>query len=131
MKPPGPAWAAEDVRREKCVNGYGTHRYENMSRQKVDVLLRALRHFGAAVSGDNPWEVDAHQSGVKLRGRLNEAESSLEITVVDRDWYVLCLTIWRKLDQLMLRAQATTDGELAATERSMTEKWPNPHSPAR
>jgi hypothetical protein len=104
------------VRREKIVYGYGTHRYESMSRQKVDALLRALRHYGAAVSGDNPWEVDTRQSGVKLRGRLDEAGSSLEITVVDRDWYVPCWTIWRRLDQLILRAQAITNGELAATE---------------
>jgi hypothetical protein len=87
-----------------------------MSRQKVDALLRTLRHFGAAVSGDNPWEVDTHQSGIKLLGRLDEAESNLEITVIDKDWYVPCLTIWRKLDQLMKCAQAMTDGEIAAIE---------------
>ena len=54
------------------MSDYSTHRYENMDRGKVDALLRALRQNGAAVSGDNPWEVDTHLSGVKLRGRLNE-----------------------------------------------------------
>jgi hypothetical protein len=72
-----------------------------MDRGKVDALLRALRQNGAAVSGDNPWEVDTHLSGVKLRGRLNEDASNLEVTVVDRDWYVPCSMVWQKIDELV------------------------------
>ena len=83
-----------------------------MDRGKVDALLRALRQNGAAVSGDNPWEVDTHQSGVKLRGRLNEGASNLEVTVVDRDWYVPCSIVWRKIDELVHCARAMADVEI-------------------
>ena len=88
------------------------HHYENITRQKVDVMLRALQDNGAAISGDNPWEVDTHQSGVKLRGRLNEGASNLEVTVVDRDWYVPCSMVWRKIDELVHCARAMADVEI-------------------
>ncbi len=94
------------------MNDYGTHRYKNINRQKVDALLRALRDGGAAVSGDNPWEVDTHESGVKLRGRLNEDASNLEVTVVDRDWYVPCSMVWHKIDELVHRTQAMAGAEV-------------------
>jgi hypothetical protein len=90
------------------MSDYSTHRYENIDRGNVDELLRALRQNGAAVSGDNPWEVDTHLSGVKLRGRLNEGASNLEVTVVDRDWYVPCSMVWQKIDELVHRARAMT-----------------------
>jgi len=94
------------------MSDYSTHRYENIDRGKVDALLRALRQNGAAVSGDNPWEVDTHQSGVKLRGRLNEGASNLEVTVVDRDWYVPCSMVGRKIDELVHCARAMADVEI-------------------
>ena len=93
------------------MNDYGRRRYENIDRERVDALLRALRRNGAAVSGDNPWEVDTHQSGVKLRGRLNEAASSLDVIVVDRDWYVPSSMVWHLIDQLVHQTQAMADGE--------------------
>ncbi len=98
------------------------HRYGNITRQKVDVILRALQDEGGAISGDNPWEVDTHQSGVKLRGRFNEAASSLEVTITGRDWYVPCSMVWRKIDALMCCIQGLPDGEIAAMQRDMTEE---------
>jgi hypothetical protein len=97
----------------------GVHRYRNITMQKVDVMLRALQNNGAAISGDNPWEVDTHQSGVKLRGQLNEAASNIEITVVDRNWYVSCSMVWQQIDELMHRIQALPDVEM---RRDKTEK---------
>ncbi len=104
------------------VNGCGAHRYGNIDRQRVDVMLKALQDGGAAVSGKNPWEVDTRQSGVKLRGRFNEAASSLEVAVVDRDWYVPCSTVWRQIDELMCRIQALPDEEIAAMGVDTTEE---------
>jgi hypothetical protein len=100
------------------VNDYGTHRYANVDRQKVDTLLGELRRWGAAVSGDNPWDVDTRRYGVKLRGRLNEAASKLEVTIVERDWHVPCSMIWRNIDDLVRRAQATQDVEIEEISRT-------------
>lgn len=98
------------------------HHYKNITMQKVDAMLRALQDNGAVISGDNPWEIDTRQSGVKLRGQLNEAESSLEVTVVDRCWYVSCSMVWRKIDGLMHHIQAVPEAETTAIHRDMTEE---------
>jgi hypothetical protein len=98
------------------------HRYGHITRQKVDVILRALQDDGGTISGENPWEVDTHQSGVKLRGRFNEAASVLEVTIVDRDWYVPYSMVWRKIDALMCYIQRLPDGEIAAMQRDMTKE---------
>lgn len=104
------------------MSGCGTHRYGNIDREKVDVMLRALRESGAFVSGNNPWEVNTNQSGVRLKGRLNEADSTLEVTVVARDWYVPCVTVWQKLDELVRSARAIADTEVAAIPRDTTQE---------
>ena len=103
------------------MNDYGTHRYANITRQEVDTLLRELRCWGAAVSGDNPWDVDTHRSGVRLRGRLNEAAAKLEVTIVGKDWYVTDSMIWRNIDELVHRTEATLDAGIAEIGRT-TEK---------
>jgi hypothetical protein len=97
-------------------------RYGSITRKKVDVMLRALQSDGAAISGDNPWEVDTHRSGVKLRGQLNETASYLEVTVVDRDWYVPCSMVWQQIDALMRRVQTLPDVEIVAAQWDMREK---------
>jgi hypothetical protein len=88
--------------------------YGNISRQKVDAILRILKDNGATVSGQNPWEVNTHQAGVRLQGRLNEAGSSLEVRVVDSDWYVSYSMVWQKIDELIRPVQAIHDREIAA-----------------
>jgi len=85
-------------------------------------MLRALQNNGAVISGDNPWEIDTRQSGVKLRGQLNEAESNLEVTVVGRDWYVPCSMVWQKIDGLMHHIQAVPEVEIAVIHRDITEE---------
>jgi hypothetical protein len=48
------------------MSGCGTHSYEGFTQTKIDAALKALKDNGAAVSGNNPWNVDPHQHGVKL-----------------------------------------------------------------
>jgi len=79
----------------------GTHHYDNIDRVKMELILKSLRDNSATVSGDNPWEVDTHKSGVKLMGTFSEPASTLDITVVDTDWWVPCSMVWNKIDELM------------------------------
>ena len=98
------------------------HRYGNIDRHKVDFMLTSLRQSGATVSGDNPWEVDTHQSGIRLMGQLDEGASILEITLVDRDWYVPCSMVWQKLDELVRDLQATPGREERGDAASLAEE---------
>lgn len=98
------------------------HHYKNITRQKIDAMLKALKDSGAVISGDNPWEIDTRQSGVKLRGRFNEAESKLEVTVLGRDWYVPRSMVWQQIDVLMRHVQALPDVEIAAIRQDTTEE---------
>jgi hypothetical protein len=101
------------------MNHCGSQRYENINRQQVDAMLKALRKNGAAVFGDNPWEVDSHQSGVRLRGRLNEVTSDLEVSILGRDWYVPSSMVWQKIDELIHYIRTTPEAEMEFIKLSL------------
>lgn len=88
------------------MNNSGIHYYENIGMYQVGEMLRALRENGATVAGTNPWEVNTHQHGVRLRGKFHEATSKLEVAVIDRAWYVSFSMIWQKIDGLMSEIRA-------------------------
>ncbi|OGR03229.1 MAG: hypothetical protein A2511_06575 [Deltaproteobacteria bacterium RIFOXYD12_FULL_50_9] len=89
--------------------GCGTHYYENLTKEKIDLIINALKNDGATVIGNNPWDADTVKSGVKLRGEYNETTMTLAVTVTDRDWYVPCSMVWEKLDSLMHHIQGIPD----------------------
>ncbi|MEO5361978.1 MAG: hypothetical protein H7843_16310 [Nitrospirota bacterium] len=90
----------------------GTHSYGNITKNKMDAILKALTDNGASISGNNPWDVDTNNNKVKLRGEWNEAASTLNITVNDSNWYVPCSKIWETVDDLMHHIQALPDTAL-------------------
>jgi hypothetical protein len=79
----------------------GTHYYDNISKQQVDAILKNLQNDGATITGDNPWDVETNQHGVKLRGIWTEASLQLSVTVTDKRFYVPCYKIWARIDELM------------------------------
>lgn len=79
----------------------GVHTYPNITQQKMDLILNALRNDGASVLGNNPWSVDTHKFGVKLQGSWDTSSQTLSIIVTAKDFFVPCGQIWSSIDPLM------------------------------
>ncbi|PXV65914.1 hypothetical protein CLV62_10687 [Dysgonomonas alginatilytica] len=77
------------------------NRYGGITKEKITLILDKLKQSGASVTGTNPWNVDVHSNGVKLQGRWNESISELQITVVDRNFYVPYSKVWDKINPLI------------------------------
>ncbi|KWT89593.1 hypothetical protein [Candidatus Magnetominusculus xianensis] len=79
------------------------HVYDDITREKVDFILNKLREGNADIIGDTdgPWDIDTHDSGVKLRGEWDEVKSQMSITVTSKNFLVPCSLIWQKIDHLM------------------------------
>jgi hypothetical protein len=92
----------------------GTQHYDAITRDKMDLILKALRDNGATISGDNPWHVDTRRSGVKLRGVFTESAARLSITVVDSSWYAPCSSVWNAISDMMRDVQRLPDTQLEA-----------------
>ncbi len=91
----------------------GEHHYGNITKVKIDQILEQLKQHGATISGNNPWDVDVHSNGVKLRGTWNEANLSLSIIVTDKNWYVPCSKIWDTIDPLINHISSLKDSDVA------------------
>jgi len=103
------------------MGGCGTHYYGKLTKEKVDAIIKELKNRGITLTGDNPWEADTHQSGVKLKGEYSEATMMLTVTITDCNWYVPGSLIWAKIDPLMRHILGMSDEELkAAISRSQT-----------
>jgi len=81
------------------------HSYDNIDQEKINAILAELKKGGATVTGENPWDVDTHKSGVKLQGSWDSATAILTIIVTDKSWYVPCCEIWDTIDQLNKQIQ--------------------------
>lgn len=92
----------------------GTHTYPNIDQVRINAILAALRQSGSTVTGNNPWNVDTHNHGVKLQGSWNQGTSVLSIIVTDKAWYVPCSKIWDTIDPLIRHVPQLADDELAA-----------------
>ncbi|MEM6831373.1 MAG: hypothetical protein AAF551_12735 [Bacteroidota bacterium] len=79
----------------------GTHQYDAINRVKIDQILKALEENGATITGDNPWEVDVHTGGVKLRGTWDERASTLSVIVTAKNVFAPCSKIWSTIDPLI------------------------------
>jgi DNA-directed RNA polymerase len=77
------------------------HTYPNITQQKMDLILNALRNDGASVMGNNPWSVNTHKFGVKLQGSWDTSSQTLSIIVTSKDFFVPCTQIWSSIDPLM------------------------------
>lgn len=90
----------------------GEHHYANITQAKVNAIMDALKKSGYNVTGNNPWDVDTKQYGVKLRGTWNSANLTLSIIVTDKWAIVPCNKIWEKIDPLINHISSLSDKDL-------------------
>jgi hypothetical protein len=90
----------------------GTHSYGNIDQTKIDAIITQLKSNGATVSGNNPWDVDTRNHGVKLQGAWSKKTSKLSVAVIDRNWYVPCTKIWDTVDPLIHYIQGLSAEEI-------------------
>jgi len=75
--------------------------YGNINGAKIAVMLNALTDSGAAIKGQNPWDIETYHHGVKLRAEWNEAASTLSVSVTHSNWYVPREAVCNQIDSLM------------------------------
>lgn len=81
----------------------GTHSYRNISRDKIDMALAALKKHGATIIGNNPWKVDTHYSGIKIAAKWDRNSQTIDLTVTDSDGSIPCSMIWTYLDNIIAK----------------------------
>jgi hypothetical protein len=91
----------------------GEHHYANITQVKINAIMDALRKNGATITGNNPWDVDTHNNGIKLRGTWNSSNLTLSIIVTDKNFYVPCSKIWETIDPLISHISSISDKEIA------------------
>ena len=91
----------------------GAHKYNGIDQKRMDGILLALKKGGATVKGNNPWDVDTHKYGIKLRGSWDKASSTLTIIVTAKDFFVPCSKIWDFIDPLIDHLKGVSEEELA------------------
>ena len=79
----------------------GVHTYHNYTQERINKLLDELKKLGFTVTGSNPWDVDTHNHGVKLRGQWNASTGDLSVIVTDKSWIVSCSMVWGKIDPIL------------------------------
>ena len=90
----------------------GKHCYGNIDKSKIDKILAELKKAGCTVKGNNPWDVDTHKYGIKLRAEWTSSSNTLCIIVTDKDWYVPCSKIWDFIDPLLHHIQGLSEAEM-------------------
>ena len=90
----------------------GEHHYGNITKAKIGQILDALKKSGATITGNNPWDVDVHQHGIKLKGVWDETHQSLTISVTAKNFYVPCSKIWDTIDPLINHISGLSDREV-------------------
>ncbi len=83
----------------------GRRIFENITKSRIEAILRGLIDHGSVVTGINPWDVDTRNHGVRLRGDWIEESSELTITITDADWYVPEKIIWENIESLIRLVQ--------------------------
>lgn len=85
------------------MDGCGTHSYRNISQEKINMALAALRKYGATITGNNPWTVDTHNFGVKITASWTQKTQTLDLTVTDTDGTISCSMIWNYLNNIIAK----------------------------
>jgi hypothetical protein len=80
------------------------HTYEGVTPVKVRALIAKLHTAGMAVTGDDPWDIDTHEHGVKLRAVWDLASFKLNLIVTTKDAGVPCFLIWSRIDAAVREA---------------------------
>ncbi len=87
------------------VGQCGVNSYPRVTERIKNTLLAKLNSEGMAVTGNNPWNVDTRQRGVKLRAVWDPKRQALKLIVTaGKGGYfglVTCEEIWKKIDPIM------------------------------
>ena len=97
----------------------GKHSYGNIDKAKMDAIINQLKAHGATVTGNNPWDVDTHSHGIKLKGAWDGNTSTLTLIVTAKDWYVPCSKIWSTIDELIHHIQGVSAGEIEEVNHTL------------
>lgn len=97
-----------DVREKKIAAAYASlgvgqcdvRTYPRVTPQIRDTLLAKLHAEGMTVTGDNPWDIDTHQSDVKLRAAWNPKAQTLKLIVLEGTggFGFICDKVWEQLE---------------------------------
>jgi hypothetical protein len=87
------------------MSGCGTHNYDGFTQAKIDAVLKSLTDSGADGSGNNPWDVDTHEHGVKMHAVWTPESGQLAVTVTSKDALVPCGMVWAKIDSMLKNIQ--------------------------
>ena len=87
----------------------GARTYRRITAQVKDALLVKLRAEGMTVSGNNPWNIDTQQYGVRLRAVWDPRAALVKLIVTTGKGTqvipfvkeVTCQDIWDKIDPIM------------------------------
>ncbi|MBN1113323.1 MAG: hypothetical protein JXA53_10470 [Bacteroidales bacterium] len=77
------------------------HHYSNITKPKLDQILNKFKENGASVDGNNPWNVNLHNQGIKIKISWYESHSSITISITGKDFYVTASRIWECIDTLV------------------------------
>ena len=87
------------------VGQCGVRSFPRVNERVKNALITRLRGAGMVVTGDNPWNIDTHEYGVKLRAVWNPKASVLKLIVTSgKGGYlglVTCEEIWKKIDPIL------------------------------
>ena len=75
--------------------------YANINKTKIEMMFKELSDRGAAVTGQNPWDINTYYHGVILRAEWNEAASILAVSVTHSNWYISRETVCNQIDSLI------------------------------
>ncbi len=87
----------------------GVRSFTRVTARVKEALLAKLHAEGMTVTGDNPWNIDTHQYGVRLRAVWDPKASALKLIVTMGKGtevfgglhHVTCEDIWDKIDPIM------------------------------
>ena len=86
------------------------HIYKNVDKAHRDMLMSELGKAGATVTGSNPYDVDTHKSGVKLRAVYDEPGQTLTVSITDKPsvpFMDVCAKVWGSIDPAVNKVLST------------------------
>lgn len=84
----------------------GVRTYAPLSAQGRDALLAKLHAAGMTVTGDDPWDIDTQQLGVKLRAVWDPHTQALKLIVTSGPT-AFCHLIWDRVDPILMGVVGT------------------------
>jgi hypothetical protein len=87
-------WNDTTLGRGNC----GSRSYPNVGDNTIQAITAALQQGGAIITGNNPWDVDTRQHGVKLRGTWDPSSQILVVEIIDSAFLAPCSRVVSAVD---------------------------------